>query len=105
MLRKTNAPPWVSKHEGAAVLIPRDARARPNLRTRLRMRAPQAEDGDRVEVLFTFQTAHLVPAAHLCARVFVLASQPRMKGWRSAEITCGCCGTRGACLAARPGRV
>src|SRR5262249_61331234 len=29
----------------------------------------------------------------LCARVLPFASRTRNEGWRSAEITCGCCGT------------
>src|SRR5260370_41035587 len=83
----------------AAVLILRDARAPAGiLRTRLRLRAPQDEDGDRVRNHFSrCQTAHLVPAARFLRPGFEpFASRTPMKGWRSAERRTGA-RTPGAC--------
>jgi hypothetical protein len=43
------------------------------------------------------QTAHLVPAAHVCARVLQLCFiNPRVEGWAERRETFGCSGTRGA---------
>jgi hypothetical protein len=69
----------------------RRAHTRSNLRTRLRIRAPQDEDGDHVQVLFTFQTAHLVPAARFCARVLHFGFAHPGEGWRSAERRTDAC--------------
>src|SRR5262245_14591073 len=41
---------------------------------------------DALVVLFTFQTAHLVPAAHVCARGLQLCfTHPESRGGRSAD--------------------
>src|SRR5262249_37483901 len=40
---------------------------------------------DHLQVLFTFQTAHLVPAARFCARVCFFRFAHPDEGWRSAE--------------------
>src|SRR5262249_8356094 len=88
-----------SKHggDGHALIAPH-ARTRAASRLGVERHSP---------VLFTCQTAHIssLPRRVFCAWVLLLASRTRNEGWRSAEITCGCCGTRGARLAARPGRV
>jgi len=45
---------------------------------------------------FTFQTAYLVPAAHVCAGVCTLLRSPRIEGWAERRETFGCVrGTRG----------
>jgi len=45
---------------------------------------------DAFGALFTFQTAHLVPAAHVCARGFAtLLRSPESRGGRSAEKRSG----------------
>jgi hypothetical protein len=47
---------------------------------------------DAFGALFTFQTAHLVPAAHVCARVLQLCfTHPESRGGRSAEKRSGAC--------------
>src|SRR5262249_58736789 len=70
----------------------RRAHARSTLRKRLRMRAPQDEDSIAFQPISRCQTAHLVPAAHVCARGFAtLLHSPRMRGGRSAEKRSGAC--------------
>src|SRR5262245_15746907 len=92
--------PAASSFETGASRPPQDEAARTRARSRLGTEP-------RSPFLFTCQTAHVssFPRRIFCARVLPFASRTRNEGWRSAEITCGCCGTRGACLAARPGRV
>jgi hypothetical protein len=96
-----------SKHEGhaVAVLILRDARTRIRLRgsacacARLRMRTAELAARRRtVSVIPSSrcQTAHLLPAAHVCARGFApLLHSPRIEGWAERRETFGCSGTRG----------
>jgi hypothetical protein len=46
---------------------------------------------DAFGVLFTFQTAHLIPAAHFCARVLRLCfTHPPNEGWAERRETFGC---------------
>jgi hypothetical protein len=46
---------------------------------------------DAFVALFTFQTAHLVPAARFCARGFAsLLHSPRIEGWAERRETFGC---------------
>src|SRR5262249_5588145 len=52
-------------------------------------------NGARAGHISRFQTADLVPAARFAPGFCILASQPRMKGWRSAESRYGCSDTRG----------
>src|SRR5262245_66119003 len=72
-----------------------------------RVKTEFAARGDRTSPGYTSIHTHTFsfPRRVFCARVLLLASRTRNEVWRSAEITCGCCGTRGARLAARPGRV
>ena len=80
----------------------RRAHARPDLRQRLRTRAPQDEAAQGIPnsrfVAEPFsvipnsrcQTAHLVPAAHFCARGLQLRfTHPESRGGRSAERRAG----------------
>jgi len=80
----------------------RRAHARPDLRQRLRTRAPQDEAAQGIPnsrfVAEPFsvipnsrcQTAHLVPAAHFCARGLQLRfTNPESRGGRSAERRAG----------------
>jgi hypothetical protein len=54
-----------------------------------RVRDTQASDA--FVALFTFQTAHLVPAACFCARGFAtLLHSPRSEGWAERRETFGC---------------
>src|SRR5262249_29923467 len=46
-------------------------------------------NGARAGHISRFQTADLVPAARFAPGFCILASQPRMKGWRSAESRTG----------------
>jgi hypothetical protein len=91
----------VSKHEGnrcrPSSSFETRARALKFAQTS-RMRAPQDEDEHRVETLFTFQTADLVPAARFCARVLLFGfAQPR-EGVAERRETYGCLrGIRWAC--------
>jgi hypothetical protein len=58
----------------------------------------------RARTLFTFQTAHLVPAARFLRPGFcIVASLTRIEGWAERRETFGCVrGTRGTCrIAAR----
>src|SRR5258708_23988732 len=67
---------------GSAVHRFADARAAP--------RPGHAIASDAFGALFTFQTAHLVPAARFCARGFVtLLRSPESRGGRSAERRLG----------------
>src|SRR5215467_5628858 len=88
-------------------LRPPPRRFAPTLATRGRVKTEFAARGDRTSPGYTSIHTHTFsfPRRVFCARVLLLASRTRNEGWRSAEITCGCCGTRGARLAARPGRV
>src|SRR5262249_36110546 len=52
---------------------------------RLRRRAPQDEDEHRAQFLFTFQTAHLVPAARFAPGFCIFGFAHPDEGWRSAE--------------------
>src|SRR5262249_49266105 len=76
----------------AAVLILRDARTPAPICGRacafalLRMRTAIT-----VQVLFTFQTAQLVPAARFCARVLHFGFAHPGEGWRSAERRTDAC--------------
>src|SRR5246500_2175247 len=54
-----------------------------------RIRDTQASDA--FGALFTFQTAHLVPAAHFCVRGFATSlHRPRIEGWAERRETFGC---------------
>jgi hypothetical protein len=77
----------------------RRACARSNSRNVFGVRAPQDEDEHRVVHSSRFQTAHLVPAAHVCARGLRLCfTHPESRGGRSAEKRSGARrSTRGAC--------
>ena len=68
----------------------RRAYARSTLRKRLRMRAPQDEDSIAFQPSSQCQTAHLVPAAHVCARGLHLLHSPRIEGWAERRETFGC---------------
>jgi hypothetical protein len=89
-LHKANPERCLSKHEGMRRGRPhpsRCAHARSNLRTRLRIRAPQDEDGDRVQVLFTFQTAHFVPAARFAPGFCIFGfAHPRRRGGGAPRV-------------------
>jgi len=94
-----NALRCVSKHEEVTAAHPsRRAHARPDLRQRLRTRAPQDEAAQGIPSprliaepfavipISRCQTAHLVPAAHVCARVLPLCfTHPESRGGRSAD--------------------
>src|SRR5499433_3421 len=82
------------------------------------MRAPQDEDGRaRAELrlvaepfavipISRCQTAHLVPAAHVCVRGLQLRfTHPEIEGWAERRETFGCSGTRRACHLASKTRV
>src|SRR5262249_48686821 len=70
----------------------RRAHARSTSRKRLRMRAPQDEDSIAFQSSSRCQTAHLVPAAHVCARVLHSCfTHPEPRGGRSAEKRSGAC--------------
>jgi hypothetical protein len=100
-LHKANPQRCLSKHAGMRRGRPhpsRRAHARSNLRTRLRICAPQDEDGDHVQVLFTFQTAQLVPAARFCARGLHFRFAHPGEGVAERRETYGCLrGIRWAC--------
>src|SRR5260370_20180611 len=103
MLHKTNAPRCVSKHERVRHGRPhpsRRARARWNLRTRFRIRAPQAEDGHRVRNHFSrCQTAHLVPPTRfLRPGSATLASRTPNERVAERRESYGCSDTRGPAL-------
>src|SRR5262249_31389547 len=85
----------------------RRAHARATLRKRLRVRAPQDEDSIAFQSSPRCQTAHLVPAAHFCARGFAtLLHSPRNEGWAERRETFGRVrSTRGACHLASKTRV
>jgi hypothetical protein len=52
--------------------------------------ASRRDNADAFRALFTFQTAHLVPAAHVCARGLRLCfTHPESRGGRSAEKRSG----------------
>ena len=56
---------------------------------------------DAFVALFTFQTAHLVPAAHFCARGLQLRfTHPESRGGRSAEKRSGAAAPVGRALGA-----
>src|SRR5262245_21428728 len=95
----------VSKHEGVLPSSSFETRARPfELCGSSSMRAPQDEDGrERAELrlvaepfavipISRCQTAHLVPAAHFCARGLRLCfTHPEPRGWAERRETFGCC--------------
>jgi hypothetical protein len=61
-------------------------------------RPGHAMASDAFGALFTFQTAHLVPAAHFCVRgLHRCFTRPRIEGWAERRETFGCSGTRAAC--------
>ena len=71
-----------------------DARDRAYGSTSLRAapRPGHAIASDAFVALFTFQTAHLVPAAHVCTRGLQLCfAHPEPRGGRSAEKRSGAC--------------
>src|SRR5437867_4316167 len=58
----------------------------------LELRAPQDEDEHRGRTVFTFQTAHLVPAARFLRPGFAFSLHaPPLRGGRSAESRTGAC--------------
>src|SRR5262249_62257054 len=64
----------------------RRAHARSTWRKLLRMGAPQEEDSIAFQSSSRCQTAHLVPAAHVCARGLQLCfTHPESRGGRSAD--------------------
>jgi hypothetical protein len=69
------------------------AHARSSLKNVFRMRAPQDEDEHLLRHSSPFQTAHLVPAAHICARALHLCFAHPTRGGRSAERRSGVCET------------
>jgi hypothetical protein len=86
-----------------------DARDRAYGSTSLRAapRPGHAITSDALVALFTFQTAHLVPAAYFCARgLHRCFTHPESRGGRSAEKRSGARrNTRGACHLASKTRV
>src|SRR5262245_61855364 len=70
------------------------------------MRAPQDEDSIAFQPSSRCQTAHLVPAAHVCARGLHLLHSPRIEGWAERRETFGCVrGTRGYAITRRTRRL
>jgi hypothetical protein len=88
--------PWRSRISDAPLA---NARAAP--------RPGHAIASDALVALFTFQTAHLVPAARFLRPGFAtLLHSPRIEGWAERRETFGCVrGTRWACHLASKTRV
>src|SRR6516165_3016066 len=74
-----------------------DARKRAYGSTSLRAAPRPGHASDAFVALFTFQTAHLIPAAHFASGVCIFASLTPNRGWAERRETFGCVrGTRWA---------